>query len=134
MQSLLFQLHTLLSAVSLPTLCVVLSTLFLGWLCAHLTMQYAEMLHRPAPFAAPFGWLCGLPMTLLALALLADTILMHNYASGRTFGLLVLVMFAISAIGQRLCRAAANRHLVTVGHADMQSSTTLARPQKSRGS
>ena len=133
MRALLTPLHMLVSTVPLALQCVTLSTLFLGWFCAHLAMEYAAILKRPVALSAWLTWLCGPPTTLLLLVLLVDTLWTQDYGRLRLLGVLAVLLLLVGGIGQRVCRAAANHILFTAGHTDSTLAMPPTRSQKRRG-
>jgi len=121
MQSLLNSLHTTLQTVPLPLQLVALSACVLGWLGAHIAIEYGETLHRPAVVAPLLAWVCGPPAVLLLVALLADNLWAKDYAHLRLLGALALVIVLVAGISRSASRTAAREYLVTQGYEQERS-------------
>jgi hypothetical protein len=116
MYSLLVLLHSTLSAFPVILQLMVLSAFSLGWLGAHVGMEYAEILQRQADGASFLARLCGLPTVLLTLAILGDSLWAREYAKLQVLGGLVLLFVLIGGASRQVCRNAAHHHLVTNGY------------------
>jgi hypothetical protein len=116
MQSLLNSLHIALQTIPLLLQLVALSVCALGWLGAHIVMEYGETLHRPAVVAPLLARVCGGPALLLLVALLADNLWAREYAHLRLLGAVALVIVLVAGIGRSASRTAAHEYLVTEGY------------------
>src|SRR5262245_52995251 len=116
MLSLFNLLHTTLHTVPLVLQLMALSICALGWLGAHIAIEYGETLHRPAVVAPLLAWVCGPPALLLLITLLADNLWTRDYMRLRLLGAVALVIVLVVGIARSASRTAAREYLVTQGY------------------